>query len=74
VLKSSKNVFAYLRSWKEEQVIVALNFLSENISADLKLTGKAKAIHSNRRRINEICRLQNLELCSYEALILKLYE
>jgi alpha-glucosidase len=74
VLKSSKNVFAYLRSWKEEQIIVALNFSSENISADLKLTGKAKVIHSNRRRINEICRLQNLELCSYEALILKLYE
>lgn len=43
VLKSSKNVFAYLRFWKEEQVIVALNFSSENILCRCEINRKSES-------------------------------
>lgn len=71
VLESSREVFAYLRSWRGKRIVVVLNFLGETISAGLQLSEKAQVLHSNRRQPGEVCSLHDLKLHPYEALVME---
>ena len=75
LLKEDENIFAYTRSYKDEKLLVVLNFFEKEVEADFSEIGEKKKIELliSNYEVDD-CKLNNISLRPYEARVYNLIE